>query len=183
MMGVALVCSRRMHYADLGTECQVASGPRVRAIGWLAAGHDFARGPLDEEVASITERLAADGWIHVVACGPHECELCHSAHSSANLLVPGNNVLYVAPAMVAHYMRKHEYLPPTEFRESVLRCHDPGTDAYFAALRPFLEVFSGPGKPMSEAAFDRYVLRHRAHLAERAAEASAAANRKGFTWD
>jgi hypothetical protein len=155
----------------------------VRAIGWLAAGHDFARGPLDEGVASLTDRLAADGWIHVVACGPHECELCQGAHSAANLLVPGDNILYVAPAMVAHYMREHEYLPPTEFRECVLRCPDPGTDAYFSALKPFVDVFSARGEPMSEAAFDECVLRHRARLAERAAEANAAANRKAFTWD
>ncbi len=172
-----------MYYADLGTICEVASGPRVRAVGWLAAGHDFARGPVDERVAAMTGRLAAEGWMHVFACGPHECELCQGARSAANLLVPGDDVLYVAPAMVVHYMRTHQYLPPAEFRECVLRCPEPNTDEYFAALRRFVDVFSPPGRTMTEAAFDRCVISHRTQLAERAAAAAAAASRKGFTWD
>jgi hypothetical protein len=58
-----------------------------------------------------------------------------------------------------------------------------GTDAYFAALRELLEVSASPSGAMTEAAFDRYAAEHRSRLAERAAAAAAAANRKGFTWE
>lgn len=172
-----------MHYADLGTICQVASGPRVRAVGWLAAGHDFARGPLDERVATMTDRLAADGWMYVFATGFHECDLCHKARDNRNVLIPGDDVLYVAPAMITHYMRDHGYLPPAEFSENALRCPEPQSDAYFAALRRFVEIFSSPGEVMTEAQFDRSVARDRALRARHAAEAAVAAKRKGFTWE
>jgi hypothetical protein len=52
-------------FPDLGTECQIASGPRVRAIGWLAADQPFTCGPLDSPAAAAIERLAEDGWVHV----------------------------------------------------------------------------------------------------------------------
>lgn len=172
-----------MYYPDLGTICQVASGPRVRAIGWLAAGEDFTRGAVDLRVANKLDLLAEDGWMHVAMPGPHECELCDGGRSAANVLVPGDGVLFVAPAMVTHYMTVHEYLPPAAFRSSVLRCPDPRSDAYFAALRPFVEVFSLSGGRMTEATFDQYAVLHRARLAERDEAAAEAANRKGFTWD
>ena len=167
-----------MHYPDLATRCDLASGPAVRAVGWLTKGHEFACGPLDERVAKATERLAADGWVHVYAAGFHECDLCHGARESRNILVPGEDVLYCAPAMVTHYMRDHGYLPPAEFSASVLACPEPQSDAYFGELRRFADVLS-----MTPVQFDRYVARRRAQRAKAAEAAAVEATRKRFTWD
>lgn len=52
--------ARSVYYADLATECQIARGPRVRAIGWLAAGHAFARGEVDGGVVAALRHLAED---------------------------------------------------------------------------------------------------------------------------
>lgn len=99
----------------------------MRAVGWLAAGHEFARGPTNEIVAVRVDYLVEEGWMHVVAAGPHLCELCESARSASSVLVPSvsTGLLYAAPAMITHYMRDHEYLPPQEFCEAVLICPAP----------------------------------------------------------
>lgn len=98
--------------------------------------------------------------------------------------MPAEEVIYVAPAMIAHYMRDHDYRPPEAFCTAVLACPDPATDAYYAALKVFREVFSRPGSsPMSEADFDRYAREHREHVMEARRTAATRASRKGFTWD
>jgi hypothetical protein len=157
-------------FPDLGTECQIASGSRVRAIGWLTADQPFTRGPLDAPVAAAIDRLAEDGWVHVHACGWHTCEFCRVAREGRNVLVPGNDVLYIAPAMVSHYMREHGYLPPAEFREAALRCPTPGSDAYFAELRRFLDAISSPRDSWTDAEFDQIICRDRDWRAARKAE-------------
>jgi len=165
-------------FPDLGTECEIASGPRIRAIGWLAADQPFTCGPLDAPAAAAIDRLAEDGWVHVAACGAHTCELCRVARDARNVLVPGIDSLYVAPAMVSHYMREHGYLPPAEFREAARRCPAPGSDAYFAELRRFLDAISSRFFCLSDADFDRIVREHREWLAARDAERERPAARR-----
>jgi hypothetical protein len=171
-----------MHYPDLGEECQIACGPRVRAVGWLAEGHELTRGEVDAEVVEKLAHLREDGWVHVVACGPHLCELCRNARESRNILVPASDVLYVAPAMIVHYIEEHAYRPPAEFIAAVLACPAPLTDAYFAELRRFLDVFS-IGAPMTGEDFDRFAREHRERCVELEAARKAEAARKRFTWD
>src|SRR3712207_9113012 len=40
---------------------------------------------------------------------------------SANLFVPTEGFVYVAPAMILHYIRDHRYAPPEQFRTAVDR--------------------------------------------------------------
>lgn len=175
-----------MHASDLADTCMIARGPRIRAVGWLDAKHAFARGPLDERVAAVLEMLAQDGWMHVHCMGFHTCELCDQWRDHRNLLVPGPDVLYVAPGMIAHYMRAHEYLPPTSFCTAVLACPDPETEEYFAELERFRADIL-PDEPPSEGVFDSVGSRHRTSVramrAKRAERAAAEAKRKPFTWD
>lgn len=167
-----------MYYPDLGTECQIARGPRVRAVGWLAASHEFARGDVDMRVVEALRRLAAEGWVHVAVAGPHLCELCERSRETRNIYVPGIDVLYAAPAMIVHYLADHSYSPPLEFSEAVLRCPPPSTDEYYAELRRFVDVFS-----MGTREFDRYTRDHREQRARLEAEDAAEKARKRFTWD
>src|SRR5438874_9017018 len=95
-----------MYYADNSHETQIAEGPGIRAIGWLDNEHPFSVGPT---TAEFRDRLRAIG-------------------------VPGEDCLFVAPEMVAHYVDAHQYRPPEEFVEAVLECPDLGTPAYAAAV-------------------------------------------------
>lgn len=171
-----------MHYPDLATECQIARGARVRAVGWLAEGHDFSHGDVDAKVIDALTQLRDDGWVHVASAGPHECEFCRGAREARNILVPAPDVLYVAPAMVVHYIEDHAYRPPREFLAAVLACPAPLTDAYYAELRRFVDVFS-VDHPVTADDFDRFARTHREQHASLAAERKAEAERKRFTWD
>jgi hypothetical protein len=78
-----------------------------------------------------------------VAGGPHTSEFCKEFRASGNLGIPADGVLFVAPEMVAHYVEKHEYLPPPEFIQAVLMTPAPGTVEYAEAVRPFVDGSAG----------------------------------------
>lgn len=131
----------------------ITAGPHVRAIGWLDDKHDFPTGKVPAEfvrkLRKITEKhsetVAAlydnefDFLLHQFF-GFHTCELCHNFNHGDNIVVPGNEVLYVAPAMILHYVEEHEYLPPKQFVDAVLDAPNPRTKDYENAVAKFREL-------------------------------------------
>src|SRR5438105_2495307 len=100
-------------YADLSTHTMVANGDHVRAVGWLSSSHPFPQG--DSSPAFLARlrkfvRLAGDSadalWFPAFG-GVHLCELCRGFHHGCNFGVPAGGVLYVAPAMIGHYVEEH----------------------------------------------------------------------------
>jgi hypothetical protein len=75
-----------------------------------------------------------------VAGGLHTCEFCGFFKASGNIGVPAENLLYVAPEMVAHYVDLHGYLPPPEFIEAVMRCPSQGSPEYADAVSQALSA-------------------------------------------
>lgn len=53
---------------------------------------------------------------------------------STDILVPGRGEIYIAPALILHYIRCHHYLPPSSFLEAVLACPDPESPEYMSAI-------------------------------------------------
>lgn len=104
-------------YPDLGTTCQIAMAACVRAIGWLSAEHEFAKGTVAPPALDALRVLIRDGYVPVALGGPHVCELCSNAREANNVVVPAGDLLYVAPAMVAHYVEAHEYAAPLRLAE------------------------------------------------------------------
>jgi hypothetical protein len=52
-----------------------------------------------------------------------------------NLFIPGDGLLYVAPSTIIHYIDSHDYLPPIEFIDAVLRCPRMRSMEYLKAIR------------------------------------------------
>jgi len=52
-----------------------------------------------------------------------------------NLWVPGDGCVYVAPSLIAHYVREHRYKPPEAFVNAVLRCPPMHSEEYVKARR------------------------------------------------
>lgn len=133
-------------FPEMGRESMVAEGEHIRAIGWLASDQPYARGPVPAEfVARLREfvRLADDSAdaLYFGACaGFHTCEFCGQAHDSRNFGVPSGGILFVAPAMVAHYVEQHGYAPPVEFIAAVAASRLPDTPEYRAACSEFREL-------------------------------------------
>jgi len=108
------------------------------AIGWLEDGYEFTSGTI---VAGVNKRLTQLRPQFMAAFpefsfrGLHHCSLCKSgeralSESHVNLFIPGENVVYVAPGRIDHYIEAHGYCPPDAFVDALLRCPDPQTDEY-----------------------------------------------------
>jgi hypothetical protein len=135
-------------YTDLANTTMISSGPHVRAIGWLDDIHAFPTGKTPaafvQQLRYITEKCFASedalGWTLDSFFGVHTCELCHKFDHKENFGVPAGEVLYVAPAMILHYVEEHGYLPPEQFVDAVLESPIPGTKAYEDAVVKFQEL-------------------------------------------
>ena len=116
-------------------------------LGWLSSAYPFTTGEVPVGVTRTLRRLISSPLFFpsVSAMGFHERELCPPSladeppamwvlgslppppsnvpggMSNGELWVPGaNNMVYVAPVLVVHYIEVHRYLPPKEFTEAVL---------------------------------------------------------------
>jgi hypothetical protein len=124
---------------------------RVSSVGYLAREHSFTTGTTSEAffdrlVAMVEKPLGA--W-----CGYHTCDLglCRLQQpqehpqirykgrvigiGSTDIFVPGDEVVYMAPSLILHYIRDHQYLPPSCFVEAVLNCPEPLSQEYCAAIK------------------------------------------------
>ena len=121
-------------------------------MGWLERGHVYNKGPVREEVVDTLLRLLVDPWQPVMNWGWHVCSLCPLSHfpptltykgkriamGISNVFVPGDQCIYVAPSMIAHYMSVQEYAPPQAFCQALLACPPMHSTHYLQAI---LRVF------------------------------------------
>jgi hypothetical protein len=132
--------------------CGFADGNTLRSVGWLELSHAFTLGPIDEDLLYRLFVLAEDAWQPIAFCGYHACEFCSAPKlfgtevafkgrrltvGTANLFIPGNGVVYVAPSLIIHYLLAHQYQPPTEFVDAVRACPGMLTPEYIDAIRRF----------------------------------------------
>lgn len=140
-----------MYVAEFA-ECKlfgIEDASRLRAVGWLERGHDYSHGDVSSEFMRALMELLLDPWQPVVTAGVHRCTFCRFTGGpgvvrfgsieitvgSSNLFVPGLDVVYVAPSLIAHYVDAHDYAPPGEFQEAVLSCPAMRSMAYLKAIR------------------------------------------------
>ncbi len=129
-------------YADLapcGYFDPVSSG-KLKAVGWLSRDQSHARGSTPPDVIAKLEALLHHAWAPCLFNGWHDCELCPPERTGSerrhrNLFVPGAGFLYVAPELLLHYVRDHDYAPPPEFVAAVQACPEMNSPAYVAAIR------------------------------------------------
>ena len=127
-----------MHLEDLsswlGKDHPLAE--RVLAVGWLENGHEYPTGASDESFYQRLAELSQDPWEPFVSGGWHECSLCqfNGARSGSNIYIPAGRILFVAPALVEHYVSAHHYAPPAAFISAVLNSPDMRSQEYRMAL-------------------------------------------------
>lgn len=171
-----------MYSADLATECQVAHGPAVRAVGWLEHGHAFPTGPILKSFISALRAHVTDAgrWLAVVAAGGHSCDLggCDRSAGTQHVIIPTKHCVYVAPDLIVHYVEAHSYAPPNEFVEAVLACPEQSSAAYVELLVPFASTWR-----LDAAGVHRIAAGAPERRRERAeADARREAGQGGFKW-
>jgi hypothetical protein len=134
----------RVFYPDLSTQCQVDQGDHIRTVGWLSKDHPFPTGTVASEfLAALWAHLCA-AWQPVYSMGVHFCDFCPTpmpdagrVGGSRNLWIPAESAVYVAPELVAHYVKDHGYLPPDEFINAVLACPKQDSPSFHQMLARF----------------------------------------------
>lgn len=94
-------------------------------VGWLDARHEFPLGATAPELVEKLDRLCRASRYHLTR-GWHSCPFCDGVHArgSAEIRVAGNGVVYAAPALIAHYVAVHRYVPPPGFVDALRTCDD-----------------------------------------------------------
>jgi len=116
-----------MFYPDLGHRCDVDFGDHVRAVGWLAKGQPFRTGGVAREFFTALREQVCEAWQPVGMPGIHLCDFCSQPLPSgrfvggnSNVWIPAADRVFVAPALILHYIEVHGYRPPDEFVAAVL---------------------------------------------------------------
>lgn len=127
-----------------------STGVGFVAIGWLSPEHQYPRKEISENFFRALCGLLHNRWIPPIASpGSHSCEICQfsggaqnyrfegiefSATSSGELFVPFTGGVFIAPLSIAHYIDGHQYCPPEEFQNAVIRCPKMRSPAYLKAI-------------------------------------------------
>jgi hypothetical protein len=113
----------------------------LRAVGWLAHGHEFKQSGVDLAAVDKLSTLLVSPWQPDRFLGGHRCDICPgSGHVRPptgfnNLFVPAEKCVYVAPELLLHYIKEHRYKPPDEFIRAVLDCPPTTSAEYLQLLR------------------------------------------------
>lgn len=77
--------------------------------------------------------------------GLHDCEFCHTARASGVLLFPclKSGTIFISPAMIAHYIETHSYLPPQTYINAVLCGPKHDSSEYADLLEGLLDETEG----------------------------------------
>src|SRR5215470_10162475 len=120
------------------------------SVGYLSRDHDYPKGETSD---LVFDRLAIFAMRPLYSyAGHHHCDLgsCGSdpPHQelkwrgmtiprwcSTDILVPDRTLVYIAPALILHYICAHRYLPPACFIDAVLTCPEPESDEYRSEIR------------------------------------------------
>jgi len=127
-----------MFFADLTPYEYGYEMPRINVlnVGWLGRGHEFPVGVVSEAFAEALRRLIKSP--ENLYRGYHSCQFCPEppivvgsnglrvrappgeTEGNGEIRVAGaNGILYVAPVLIAHYVKVHKYRPPQEFIDAV----------------------------------------------------------------
>jgi hypothetical protein len=122
------VRSKRLFYEDLSPyQYRVPTGlPGVLNVGWV--GHSAVRADhIDDDVVQRLVRFCEDPIF--VTRGSHCCGLCDRVYGNGEIWISGDDSrVYASPAMLAHYVKVHRYLPPPEFLSAVTAATVPLTE-------------------------------------------------------
>lgn len=99
---------------------------RYRNVGWLSEKHLFPTGLVSDSFIEKLEKLCRQPTN--LCRGYHWCEFCENSENlyeeggcgNGEIHVKGRDgKIYVAPVLILHYVKKHNYLPPSEFISAV----------------------------------------------------------------
>lgn len=114
-----------MYFPDLYIE-KLHFGNKAIKIGWLDKGKLYTKYGDDietlEKITDLIIKLKEIGPL-IFTKGFHVCSFCGGSKSSTQFIIKLKNgkTFYDAPYMIIHYMLVHDYIPPQEFIDAVMK--------------------------------------------------------------
>jgi hypothetical protein len=125
----------------------------VLNVGWLTHTQKFETGYVPEEFKANIFSHCLDQFLVNLTFGLHICEICglsdeqwlesyqkaekgeeYMNEGNGEIRVIGKDAVYASPALIYHYVTKHQYKPPNEFIEAVLTGSRPSSDEHYALI-------------------------------------------------
>lgn len=127
-----------MWFEDL-TQCNYFAEffPTI-AIGWLENGKPFVTGETSKEIVERIHTYNKTSGMYYRFLGYHECDFCDYINielGATTILIFYKEKVYACPALIIHYIEKHQYRPPDEFIEAVLNYNHQLAVEYFKKIR------------------------------------------------
>jgi hypothetical protein len=119
-----------MYLADLSPSCETS---KSLSVGWLESGHPYTTGGASEEFLDrlfdhcASARIRTRGFHVCSFCPPQAKRQPYSRNEknawlgSAQFRIRGRGKTYEAPNLIYHYVADHNYRPPEEFIEAIMR--------------------------------------------------------------
>lgn len=94
------------------------------AVGYLDITEEYEKGIVSQSFINKLRQVWSDG-LTLASMGHHTCEFCEeeprAISSSEKVLIDReNNIKYIFPEMIFHYIEKHGFKPPDEFIKFIL---------------------------------------------------------------
>jgi len=127
-----------MWYEDLAECGYFAEFFPTIAIGWLENGKPYSIGKTPKEAVETIYKFNKTDGMYYRFLGYHECDFCDFVNielGATTILIAYQDKVYACPALIIHYMEKHQYLPPDEFIEAVLNYDHQFAMEYFKKIR------------------------------------------------
>ena len=106
-----------MYFKDL-QEVEQHFGVVMVKVGWLDKGQPYTEGVAPVEFVEKMKQMP----FTLFTKGFHTCPFCGNATSSCQYLIKiSGKKYYDVPQMIVHYMEEHNYLPPQEFMDAVMK--------------------------------------------------------------
>jgi len=88
-------------------------------IGWLDDKNDYSTGIFPEKI-ELLKKLKTIRPSNGTK-GSHTCQICGKRLGSSEYIIKGDNIYYHTPDSISHYIIEHDYKPPQEFIDAVMK--------------------------------------------------------------
>jgi hypothetical protein len=97
-------------------------------VGWLDSGKYYNQGLFNPVLLKKLEQIM--DLTPIQTKGFHLCPFCKNATSSREAFVLSAEKVYQIPQMIIHYIKVHNYFPPSEFIEALKYTPLPKTEEH-----------------------------------------------------
>lgn len=133
----------------------------ILAVGYIEHPHEYTVGQATTEVINKLELIANLAHVRynlLAYFGVYFCSYCAEAKPSdrprglpqVDIIIPGQNCIYISPGGISHYMLHHSYMPPKEYIDAVLCCPEYGTHQFIEALTSSNRGYKPPLQPYNK---------------------------------